>query len=91
MTHSPQTCPHCGLRARTSANGIIAAVTAGRHPLTTLEIAAKLRAPADMISSRLSKLANRGLIKREYRSVSNTGDGGHRYAVWSAKAVEATS
>lgn len=93
MTASPRlhkACPRCGQRKRLSADGVLAAVAAGKRPLTTLEIAAKLRTHATDISSRLTKLAKRGLINREYRIGSHNG-GGYRYAVWSAIPAQATS
>lgn len=80
--YNPRPCPRCGQSVRTKAADIIAAVAAGTHPLTTIEVALKLRARAEIISTSLTKLANLGLIKREYRSGTHNG-GGYRYAIWS--------
>lgn len=91
MRHPPAlqpTCPRCGQRASTKAEVIIAAVAKSARPLTTKQIATKLRAPAQTINSTLCKLANRGLVKREYRGGAHQG-GGFIYCVWSAQPIEA--
>lgn len=90
MIKSPIACPRCGQRARVSSERVVAAVATAKHPLTTMEVAAALRAQPGDMSTRLTKLAQRGLIKREYRS-STHNSGGYRYAVWSGKAAEVAS
>lgn len=82
--HSPRRCPHCGSRTITPER-VLKAVE--KRPRTTNQIAERLRAAPEDISTRLSKLAGLGLINREYRSGLHNG-GGYRYAVWSAKAEE---
>lgn len=82
-TRVPHRCPKCGRHVPIKSDRVIAVVTASKHPLTTIEVAAALRASATDISSRLTKLANRGLVSREFR-VSHSHGAAHRYAVWSA-------
>lgn len=71
-------------RAHYSTADIIAVVTAAAHPLTTLEVAAALKAKVGTISSRLSKLADRRMIAREPAGAFNDAGFWVNYCTWSA-------
>lgn len=69
---------------RHSTADIIAAIASAAHPLSTLEVATLLRTKATVLSTRLSKLADSGMITREHRGEFTGAGVWHKYCVWSA-------
>lgn len=64
---------------------VIRALAVERAPLTTEQVAAKIGIKHSAVSSRLSKMADYGLIDREYRK--DYDHGMHRkVCLWSARA-----
>lgn len=75
-----------GRQARIKTETIVATLRAAKHPLTSLEVAAALKAGnVQHISSRLSHLADYGVVARDKRR-EWIGTNFVTYCLWSAHA-----
>lgn len=73
-------------QARHTAADLIRAVETFSHPITTMEVAASLRETPAHVASRLSKLADQGMIGREHRAELRDDGVFHKYCVWSGRS-----